>query len=72
MICPKNELASVKKQVEGKGFSCTMAHLLYLPISFTEEFADEEQSSQFKKLLDDLDNNEDVQEVYHNFRGNLD
>jgi transcriptional/translational regulatory protein YebC/TACO1 len=71
VLCDKTKLIQVKNAIEAKGFAPKSTELVFLP-SQRVETLDEEQLQAFKQLLEAFDNNEDVQQVVHNYSGALD
>jgi YebC/PmpR family DNA-binding regulatory protein len=59
-------LAAVREAVEGAGFSIESAELTMVPKT-TIEVDDEAQAKKILRLMDALEENDDVQEVYANF-----
>ena len=55
-----------KEILEEKGYSFAEAEVSMVPQTYTK-LDNEEQIAQFEKLLDMLDDNDDVMEVYHNW-----
>jgi YebC/PmpR family DNA-binding regulatory protein len=60
------DLSAVREAVEGAGFSVASAELALLPKT-TIEIDDESQAKKILRLIDALEENDDVQEVYANF-----
>ena len=60
------DLSSVREAVEAAGFGVESAELALLPKT-TIEVADEAQARKILRLIDALEENDDVQEVYANF-----
>lgn len=61
-----NELGTVRDALEGKGYSFLSAEVAYVPAT-TSTIDDEESRIKMEKLLDVLEENDDVQEVWHNW-----
>ncbi len=61
-----NEVGKVAAELEKKGYAFLSAEAVYLP-STTTVLEDEESIAKMEKLLDMLDENDDVQNVWHNF-----
>ena len=59
-------LASVRQAVEGAGFTVESADLTMLPKT-TVELDDESAAKKVLRLMDALEENDDVQDVYANF-----
>ncbi len=66
ITCAPEELAAVRAAVEAAGFTVDSAELTMIP-STTVEVADESTAKQVLRLMDALEENDDVQEVYANF-----
>ena len=62
---PEN-LAAVREAIESAGFEIESAELAMLPKT-TVAIADEGKARQLMRLIDALEDNEDVQDVYANF-----
>ena len=60
------QLAAVREAVEGAGFTVENAELALIPKT-TIEVDDENQAKKVLRLIDALEENDDVQEVYANF-----
>ncbi len=58
--------SAVRDALEEKGYSFAEAEVSMVPQTYTK-LDNEEQIAQFEKLLDMLDDNDDVMEVYHNW-----
>jgi YebC/PmpR family DNA-binding regulatory protein len=63
---PPEDLSAVREAVEAAGFSVESAELALLPKT-TIEIDDESQAKKILRLIDALEENDDVQEVYANF-----
>jgi YebC/PmpR family DNA-binding regulatory protein len=59
-------LSAVRQAIEGAGFSVDSAELQLLPKT-TVEIDDEQKARQVMRLIDALEENDDVQDVYANF-----
>ncbi|MDE3191861.1 MAG: YebC/PmpR family DNA-binding transcriptional regulator [Acidobacteriota bacterium] len=59
-------LASVREAVEAAGFTVDAAELTMVPKT-TVEVADENEAKKVLRLMDQLEDNDDVQDVYANF-----
>jgi transcriptional/translational regulatory protein YebC/TACO1 len=70
VLCERSNLMSMKKELESRGFSCSTVQFIYNPTSSVSEL-DEEGRQQFTKMLNELEDNDDVQEVFHNYSGPL-
>lgn len=60
------DFAAVRDELAGAGFEFSMAELRYLPQTMTE-LTKEEDLKSMNKLIDLLEENDDVQQVYHNW-----
>ncbi|MDO5301615.1 MAG: YebC/PmpR family DNA-binding transcriptional regulator [Tissierellia bacterium] len=56
----------VRKALDEKGYSFIASEITYLPQT-TVALTDEEDKKKMEKLIDFLEDNDDVQEVYHNW-----
>lgn len=56
----------VKTALEGKGYSLATAELTMIPQTYTQ--LDEQTAEKMYKLIDVLEDDDDVQEVYHNLQ----
>ena len=66
VIAPPEELAAVREAIEGAGFTVESAELTMIPKT-TIEVDEESQAKKILRLIDALEDNDDVQEVYANF-----
>ena len=66
VMCAPEQLAAVREAVEAAGFSVDAAELTMVPKT-TVEVADENEAKKILRLIDQLEDNDDVQEVYANF-----
>ncbi len=66
ITCAPENLAAVRAAVEAAGLTVESAELTMIP-STTVEVADEGTAKQVLRLMDALEENDDVQEVYANF-----
>jgi YebC/PmpR family DNA-binding regulatory protein len=66
ITCAPEDLSAVRAAVEAAGFTVDSAELTMVP-STTVEVADEGTAKQVLRLMDALEENDDVQEVYANF-----
>jgi YebC/PmpR family DNA-binding regulatory protein len=62
---PQN-LAAVREAIEAAGFTVDSAELTMVPKT-TVEVADENEAKKILRLIDQLEDNDDVQDVYANF-----
>ncbi len=61
-----NEMGSVRDALEEKGYSFVSAEVAYLPQT-TTVIDDEDLAAKMEKLIDMLEENDDVQEIWHNW-----
>ncbi len=61
-----NDLGTVRDYLEEKGYSFLSAEVQYLPQT-TTAIDDEESREKMEKLIDMLEENDDVQEIWHNW-----
>jgi YebC/PmpR family DNA-binding regulatory protein len=66
ITCAPEDLAAVRAALEAAGFTVESAELTMIP-STTVEVGDEGTAKQVLRLMDALEENDDVQEVYANF-----
>ena len=66
VLSAATELASVREAVEGAGFEIESAELTMLPKT-TVAVEDENEAKKILRLIDQLEESDDVQEVYANF-----
>lgn len=65
IITAANDFSAVREALEGKGYTFASAEREYIP-QMTNAVTDEEVLEKIQKMLDMLDENDDVVEVYHN------
>jgi YebC/PmpR family DNA-binding regulatory protein len=63
---PPESLAAVREAIEGAGFTVDSAELSMVP-KVTVAVEDESKAKQVMRLIDTLEDNDDVQDVYANF-----
>ena len=61
-----NELGKVRDALEAKGYSFLSAEVAYVPSTMTT-LTDEEAITKMDKLIDMLEENDDVQNIWHNW-----
>ena len=61
-----NSLGGVRDALEGKGYSFLSAEVEYVPQTMAT-IDDEESAAKMEKLIDMLEENDDVQAVWHNW-----
>jgi YebC/PmpR family DNA-binding regulatory protein len=66
VLSAPESLASVRQTIEAAGFPIDSAELTLLPKT-TVEVADESDAKKILRLVDQLEDNDDVQDVYANF-----
>ena len=66
VTCAPEQLSSVREAVEAAGFSVDSAELTMVPKT-TVEVDDETEAKKILRLIDQLEDNDDVQDVYANF-----
>ena len=59
------DLSKVKESLESKGYNIVYSEVDYLPMTYTAP-ADDEVKAKMEKLIDLLEDNDDVQDVWHN------
>ena len=60
------DFSKVREELEGKSYKFLSAEIEMIPISYTK-LSDEESIAKMQKLLDLLEDNDDVQNVFHNW-----
>ncbi len=65
ILTAANDFSAVREALEGKGYTFLSAEREYIP-QMTNAVTDEEVLVKIQKMLDMLDENDDVVEVYHN------
>lgn len=65
IITDANSVGAVREALEQLGYECASAEAEYYPDNFTT-IDDEETITKMQKLLDMLEDNDDVQNVWHN------
>ena len=66
VTCAPESLAAVRQALEDAGFTVDSAELTMVPKT-TVEVADEAEAKKVLRLIDQLEENDDVQDVYANF-----
>lgn len=66
IVCTREEYASVSEAVANAGIETSDSGIRYLPLEGTEITVDADQARSTLKLLDSLEEHDDVQAVYHN------
>lgn len=66
IVTDPTTFSAVRDALEEKGYSFAEAEVSMVPQTYAK-LDNEEQTAQFEKLLDMLDDNDDVMEVYHNW-----
>ena len=66
VTCAPESLAAVRQALEAAGFTVDSAELTMVPKT-TVEVADEGEAKKVLRLIDQLEENDDVQDVYANF-----
>ena len=64
VVCPPHDFSAIKQQLEAAGFKADMAEVVMKPD--TETLFEGENAIKMQKLLDALENLDDVQDVYTN------
>ena len=63
---PFNEFGHMSKALEDKGIEVITAELARIPVNTVE--LPEEEANEVLKLVDNLEQDDDVQKVYHNLK----
>lgn len=66
VTCAPEQLAAVREAVQAAGFTVEAAELTMVPKT-TVEVADENEAKKILRLVDQLEDNDDVQDVFANF-----
>ncbi len=66
VVCPVESLTPVREAVEAAGFTVESAELTMIPKT-TVEVEDESSAKKIVRLIDQLEENDDVQDVFANF-----
>ena len=66
VVSPPESLTTVREALEGAGFTVESAELSLVPKT-TVEVADESSAKKVLRLIDQLEENDDIQDVYSNF-----
>jgi YebC/PmpR family DNA-binding regulatory protein len=66
VTCAPEQLSAVRAAVEAAGFTVDAAELTMVPKT-TVEVGDENEAKKILRLIDQLEDNDDVQDVYANF-----
>ncbi len=66
IVTDPNALGAVTSELEAKGYKFISSEVAYIPTT-TTEIADEELCEKMEKLIDMLEDNDDVQAVWHNW-----
>lgn len=61
-----NDMGAVRDDLEAKGYSYVSAEVEYVPSTYTK-LTNEDDIKNMTKMLDMFDDNDDVQNVYHNW-----
>ena len=65
VITEPEDFSAVREQLEGGGYEFISAELTYIPQNYVE-VTDEDTLKKIRKMIDMLEDLDDVQEVYHN------
>ena len=66
IITAPNDLGAVRDALEEKGYTFVSAEVAYIPQT-TSTIDDEDAKKQMLRLIDMLEDNDDVQEIWHNW-----
>jgi transcriptional/translational regulatory protein YebC/TACO1 len=66
VLCAGENLAAVREAIDAAGFTVENAELTMLPKA-TVEVTDESDAKKVLRLMDQLEDNDDVQDVFANF-----
>ena len=65
ILTEPNDLSRVKDEIESRGYMAAYSEVDYLPMTYTAP-ADDDVKAKMEKLIDLLEDNDDVQKVWHN------
>ena len=66
VLCDTTAVREVREGLEAKGYAISSAEAAFIPATYTA-IEDPEQADKMSKLLDLLEDNDDVQNVWHNW-----
>lgn len=66
IVCPPEKLHELREGLSSKGYNVLSAEIEQIPATYTT-LTDEEQIKKMNLLLEHLEDNDDVQNVYHNW-----
>lgn len=66
IACGPNDVSAVREALEGMGYNVLSAEALKVPSNYTT-LTDEDAIKKMNLLLENLEDNDDVQNVYHNW-----
>jgi transcriptional/translational regulatory protein YebC/TACO1 len=67
IITQPEQFSDVREYLEKKGYSFAEAEIEYVPVT-TTKLTDEKQIELMEKLIDHLEDMDDVQNIYHNWQ----
>ena len=65
VVTEPNQYYACRESLEAKGYTSEDATLGPVPVTYTK-LEDEEEMKSFEKMLDKMDENDDIQDVFHN------
>jgi transcriptional/translational regulatory protein YebC/TACO1 len=68
VMCEATDLAKVRQGLASGGFPAAVAELVWVPKDHSDLLPGSDAAKQFEDLLSVLDDNADVQQVFHNAR----
>lgn len=66
IVTAPNDMGTVRDALEEKGYAFVSAEVAYIPQTMTA-LSDDESVGKMEKLIDMLEENDDVQEIWHNW-----
>mgnify|MGYP002517958795 CR=1 FL=1 len=66
IVTAPNDMGTVRDALEEKGYAFISAEVAYIPQTMTA-LSDDESVAKMEKLIDMLEENDDVQEIWHNW-----
>ena len=61
-----NDLGAVRDELEGKGYVIVSSETAYIPSTYTR-LENEDDMKRMSRMIDSFEENEDVQNIYHNW-----
>ena len=64
--CEANDVTVIREELEAKGYSIVSSEPAYIPSTYTR-LESEEDMKKMARMIDMFDDNDDVQNIYHNW-----